>query len=139
MPKYVSVGVNADQKLTAGQWKTIVWDKEYADADHQHAGDNGVTVLRTKSYYSLAANITLAGTPAGTPVQMRLVEADQADTSKYDIGPVLDTTVGESGAVYLAVPADTMGDKRFLRVQVKTPASGAAVTGGACKVLYWPL
>lgn len=139
VPDYVSVGVTKAQELPPNTWTTVSWDKDYADSKHQHADEGGPSILWGPALYGLTASLTIKGLPPGTECQMRAVEVQADDTSKQEAGPVLEFTAtqGDTYALY-ALPADSIGAKKRLRVQViqygKTPASIAA---GGAKVTYW--
>lgn len=139
MPEYVSVGVSADIPLPPSEWVTIYWDKEYSDSEGQHGNSGGPTVLNGKARYSLTAALSIKGLPPGTEGQIRAIEVDDDDTSKFDAGP-LQEFLGSNGStkVLYALPADTVNKGKRLRVQViQYGSTPATVTDGSAKVLFW--
>lgn len=139
MPDYVSVGTGTEQQLPPGQWTNVGWDKEYADAEHQHWDKGGPSLLTGSARYSLSAAATVKGVPAGTLIQARAVEVEIEDTSKYEAGPVQDfVSVGETTNVLYGLAADMVGSGRRVRFQLIQHGSAAAsVTGGGAKVFFW--
>ncbi|WP_067485524.1 hypothetical protein [Actinomadura hibisca] len=138
MPDYVSVGTTGPQPLPPGEWTTVVWDREYADAAGQHVDEGGPSILNGPARYALTVGLALRGLPAGTRGQIRSVEVDAADTANFASGPVQEFTAasGESALLY-SVPADTIGAGWRLRVQVVQHGTTAGTVAGTAKLLFW--
>lgn len=139
VPDYVSVGITGEQQLPPNEWVTITWDKEYADSTHQHLDEGGPSILKGSAKYSLTASLTLRGLPTGTEGQVRAVEVDADDTAKLDSSPIQEFTAtsGDTTLLY-ALPADTLGANRRLRVQVlQSGTATGSVVGGSAKILFW--
>ncbi|MBW8481866.1 hypothetical protein [Actinomadura parmotrematis] len=138
MPGYVSVGTGAALPLPAGEWITLDWDREYSDAAGQHVDQGGPSVLAGPARYSLTVALDVRGLPAGTRGQVRAIEVDADDTSRFESGPVLDFAVtGGDAALLYAVAAGALADGRRLRVQVLQSGDTAGTVGGGAKVLFW--
>jgi hypothetical protein len=141
VPDYVSVGIAAEQQLPPNKWITVTWGEEHADSTHQHKNEGGPSILHGSAKYSLTASLTLRGLPAGTEGRVRAVEVDAGDTARFDSSPVQEFTAtsGDTTLLY-ALPADTLGPDRWLRVQVFQSGTGTgtgSVVSGSAKVLFW--
>lgn len=140
VPEYVSVGSTKDQALPPGEWLTVTWDKDFADADHQHSDQGGPSILNGPARYSLGASLILRGLPAGTEGQVRAIEVLATDTAKFEAGPAQEFSAssGDTFVLY-GLPAAAINEGSRLRVQViqfgSAPATVSA--GSAARVLYW--
>lgn len=139
MPDYVSVGMDAEQDLPSGEWVTVNWGREYADAEHHHWNQGGPSMIVGPARYSMTANVRVEGLAPGTELQARVIEhAD--DGGDVANGPI-NEYVSSSGAtfVHYSLPADTVGDGYRVRFQViQYGTSGARIVSGTAKGLAWP-
>ncbi|MBW8482234.1 glycoside hydrolase domain-containing protein [Actinomadura parmotrematis] len=138
MPDYVSVGTTRAQPLQPGSWTTLSWEIEYSDAEKQHPDGGGPGVLNGPAFYSLTASVRVGGVPAGTRVQVRVIEADTTGTG-YEGGPVQDfESTGDPLNLVYAVSADSVAKNRSVRVQVaQYGAAAGTVENASAKVLFW--
>ncbi|GAA1803563.1 glycoside hydrolase domain-containing protein [Actinomadura chokoriensis] len=140
MPDYVSLGADADQRLSPGKWTTISWDHEYSDATDQH-GDPGSypSLLAGHARYSLTVSATVRGVPAGTLIQARAIEVEIKDASRYSAGPVQDfLSSGDTTNLVYGLPADSVTAGHRVRFQlVQHGTAAATVTDADAKLLFW--
>ncbi|MFD0688918.1 glycoside hydrolase domain-containing protein [Actinomadura fibrosa] len=139
MPEYVSVGTETAQELAPKAWTNVSWHIDYSDTLHQHNDEGGPSVLNGSARYALSAAVQISGVPAGTLIQARVVEVEDADTSKFEAGPVQDfVSVGEETNILYGLAADTVRDDHRVRFQVVQHGDAAAtLTGGSAKVFFW--
>jgi GH25 family lysozyme M1 (1,4-beta-N-acetylmuramidase) len=72
MPIRTSLGKNADQAVSWGQWTKVNWDAEYQDPEETHAGGNYpgyVSPLSTWADFN--GRLVIEGLPAGGQIQIR--------------------------------------------------------------------
>jgi hypothetical protein len=118
MPDYASVGVNGAQSLAPDTWTHVNWDREFSDANHQHADEGGWSVSNGPARYALTVGLTIRGLPPGAEGQVRAVEAAGDDAGDIEAGPGAEfvATSGDTFVPY-GLPADVVNDGRRLRVQ----------------------
>lgn len=139
VPEFVSVGTATDQQLPAGEWVTLYWDKELSDASRQHRDAGGLSILIGPAFYALRVALKIHGLPAGSVGLVRAIEVVADDTAQFASGPTQEFSGTGDIEVLHAVPADSIGGNRWLRVQVLLRRGGPAtvVAGSSAKVHFW--
>lgn len=139
MPEYVSVGMDKPQTLPPSTWRTIEWDVEYGDSDHNHWDKGGSSLVTGPARYSLTAYIKITGLPAGTWGQIRATRVATDDGSDRNPAPLQEfmASTGDTYVLY-SLPVDSIGKDRKIRVEViQWGEAEATVETGTAKALVW--
>lgn len=136
MPKFLSLAVKDEIRLSPREWTAVPWDTEFADPLTQHAA--GAATFATDCQINGVASLRLRGLTPGAEFQARLVVMDD-DGDVVQVHPI-DERIATAGDTFMAMPfSGTVGAGRAFAVQVaQFGAEPATLHKSYLKAQVWP-